>query len=306
MTALPQAALPLRPRRAKKVLYGRKQRQAHNSAFGNELPGSFDGVPGGMAYKFVGGLGCRTDLATSLVYMRQRWYDSQLGTFLSRDPIGLRGSINLYGYVGQDPVNSVDPTGLAVRMTYYEMEYKSFQGFGAYFKVRRDETFTDGEAFLKAIQRAVNIDEIDFLSSGHGNCDCQAIEGDDLSSDVLKREVHPLGGNEVYLRVRGKYYNVKELGFVEKGLKRITLGGCNTAGGHRDPVVKARSLAELRRHYNWPKNKPLPRSWTPEPGDDNLAHDLKAVLGPSVDVVGHAGIHWSSENSPRNEPPVHY
>ena len=81
-------------------------------AFGNELPGSFDSVPGGMAYKFVGGLGCRTDPTTSLVYMRHRWYDPTLGRFVNRDPIGLVGGKNMYAYCGGDPISRKDPDGL--------------------------------------------------------------------------------------------------------------------------------------------------------------------------------------------------
>ncbi|MCW5872579.1 MAG: RHS repeat-associated core domain-containing protein [Candidatus Eremiobacteraeota bacterium] len=82
-------------------------------AFGNELPGSFDNVPGGMAYKFVGGLGCRTDPTTSLVYMRQRWYDPTLQRFISRDPIGLMGGVNIYSYAKNNPVRLTDSRGMA-------------------------------------------------------------------------------------------------------------------------------------------------------------------------------------------------
>jgi uncharacterized protein RhaS with RHS repeats len=35
-----------------------------------------------------------------------------LGRFLSPDPIGIAGGINLYGYVGNDPLNLVDRVGL--------------------------------------------------------------------------------------------------------------------------------------------------------------------------------------------------
>ena len=41
-----------------------------------------------------------------------RAYDADLGRWLSRDPIGEKGGLNLYGYVGNDPMNGVDPLGL--------------------------------------------------------------------------------------------------------------------------------------------------------------------------------------------------
>jgi hypothetical protein len=41
-----------------------------------------------------------------------RAYDANTGRWLSRDPIGTAGGINLYGYVQSDPENLVDPNGL--------------------------------------------------------------------------------------------------------------------------------------------------------------------------------------------------
>lgn len=52
------------------------------------------------------------DSETGLYYSRARYYDRQLGRFVSEDPIGLSGGINQYAYVGSDPVNANDPSGL--------------------------------------------------------------------------------------------------------------------------------------------------------------------------------------------------
>ncbi|MDD5745635.1 MAG: RHS repeat-associated core domain-containing protein [Candidatus Omnitrophica bacterium] len=53
------------------------------------------------------------DSDTNLYYYRARWYDVSSGRFISRDPIGIMGGVNLYGYVGNEPVRFVDPLGLS-------------------------------------------------------------------------------------------------------------------------------------------------------------------------------------------------
>jgi RHS repeat-associated protein len=52
------------------------------------------------------------DAGLDFYYMRARWYEPKTGRFLSEDPIGLAGGINLYRYAGNDPVNKADPRGL--------------------------------------------------------------------------------------------------------------------------------------------------------------------------------------------------
>jgi len=52
------------------------------------------------------------DPETGLYFYRARYYDPTQGRFLTRDPIGFAGGINLYAYVGNNPVNWIDPWGL--------------------------------------------------------------------------------------------------------------------------------------------------------------------------------------------------
>ena len=47
-------------------------------------------------------------------YYGFRFYDPGLQRWLNRDPIGERGGLNLYAYIGNNPINHYDPLGLAI------------------------------------------------------------------------------------------------------------------------------------------------------------------------------------------------
>jgi len=52
------------------------------------------------------------DHETGLHYNRHRYYDPGSGRFISKDPIGLQGALNVYQYA-PNPVEWTDPLGLA-------------------------------------------------------------------------------------------------------------------------------------------------------------------------------------------------
>ncbi len=53
------------------------------------------------------------DNFSGLHYYRARFYDGNLGRFISEDPIGFAGGdVNLYGYVKSKPLKYRDPRGL--------------------------------------------------------------------------------------------------------------------------------------------------------------------------------------------------
>jgi RHS repeat-associated protein len=79
----------------------------------------YDYMPWGSRVKTEGDLDCDFGFTgfyfhdpSGLNFSRTRAYDSVAAKWLSRDPIGQRGGPNLYGYVGNAPINYYDSLGL--------------------------------------------------------------------------------------------------------------------------------------------------------------------------------------------------
>ena len=78
----------------------------------------------GTRYGYAGGWGYESDLLTlsgapntasiTLQHVGERWYQPGVGRFVQRDPIGIRGGLNTYAYVEDNPLSHVDPAGLVL------------------------------------------------------------------------------------------------------------------------------------------------------------------------------------------------
>jgi RHS repeat-associated protein len=79
-------------------------------AFGNQSVGA--GIDQ-TSLKFAGAWGYQSDVAMHLQLLGARYYDPEVGRFLSPDPIGFLDGLNLYAYCGNNPVGLVDPLGLS-------------------------------------------------------------------------------------------------------------------------------------------------------------------------------------------------
>ncbi len=85
---------------------GAMQTEYTYEAFGNTTS---TGPSTSSSYQYTG----RENDGTGLFYYRARYYHPALQRFVSEDPIEFTGGdVNLYGYVGNDPVNAADSVGL--------------------------------------------------------------------------------------------------------------------------------------------------------------------------------------------------
>ena len=109
-------------------------------AWGNVLSEEIDPSAAALAslrYRFQGR---EWSAATGLINFRMRWYDTETGRWLSKDPIGLSGGINLYEFCRNVPILYIDFMGLCVRKNAlnnakknigsHEWDHKG--GFGAW------------------------------------------------------------------------------------------------------------------------------------------------------------------------------
>jgi len=75
--------------------------------FGNT---TVSGATNSNEFQYTG----RENEGNGLYFYRARYYSPALGRFISEDPLGFAGSdINVYSYVGNNPISRVDPSGLS-------------------------------------------------------------------------------------------------------------------------------------------------------------------------------------------------
>jgi len=67
----------------------------------------------GIYYNTYQYTGRRLDEETGQYYYRARMYSAEQSRFTTQDPAGMTDGPNMYAYVGNNPVNKRDPTGLS-------------------------------------------------------------------------------------------------------------------------------------------------------------------------------------------------
>ncbi|GEM_PF-6098353 len=83
------------------------------------------------------------DVETGLHYNRFRYYDPNVGRFVSQDPIGLFGGVNLYQFA-PNPIEWIDPLGLRCYSPAQKLARKLRAVEGAQDKAVRFRNLPDG------------------------------------------------------------------------------------------------------------------------------------------------------------------
>jgi RHS repeat-associated protein len=172
------------------------------------------------------------DEETGLLYYGYRYYNPQWGRWLSKDPIGERGGVNLYGFVGNNGINRVDYLGQFSlnynpppnsTVTPFELGIEWLTGLGP-----RHRDFKDGDAFAEQMRShnhiQTQIREVTNTVTGKCNSDCK-YRGP--YSPPRSTSSYNLGGVEGVAKYLGDYSNL--LTFGAFGNLAVTFTGSYSA-----------------------------------------------------------------------------
>ena len=94
------------------------------------------------------------DSETGLHYNYFRYYNPQTGRYITPDPIGLEGGINLFAYVANNPPNFLDPFGL--------IECKVLKDWGVIPSISKDcgPVFSYKKETMRGVSPRLNISRL--------------------------------------------------------------------------------------------------------------------------------------------------
>jgi RHS repeat-associated protein len=177
------------------------------------------------------------DAETGLHYNLRRYYDPEVGRYVSSDPIGLAGGLNLYAYVNGDPVNLMDPRGLTYGNGEWEFEDLIF---GPTYWAR-EKVFGDA---------SVSQEVVDFTAG----------MGDTLSFGLTDKIRDWMGTNDHVNQCSGWY----TAGEVTGTAVSLTFGGMGAgrhiaANGWKSMVAETRTFKTVSRrwHREWKSTEQL-------------------------------------------------
>ena len=213
---------------------------------------SFSGLASGNFFQFTG----RENDGTGLYYYRARYSNPATNRFISEDPMGFQGGINLYAYAGNMPPNFGDPTGLLPMKVHYGLTYSlAKQIFGSACEGRA-ETVAQADADQDKISGLVAT--VEFVM-GMGNA-------------WKKGSIHFGGPVDQLLQSAFTTCDDKTLG--------------NALHGLQDDMSHIGPYANPRVHY-WTSILDLITSFRPDhgPADNPGAEQMQAISDDSASIL---------------------
>jgi RHS repeat-associated protein len=115
-----------------------------------------------------------SDRETGIVVYARRAYSPVLGRWLSRDPIGETGGVNTCAFVGNDPINGMDPLGLWRASGIWSGKWDASKGAYTYI-AQACKNKSDSEDTLQKLAQDITGDQSDAsaiktISKGNSLC----------------------------------------------------------------------------------------------------------------------------------------
>jgi len=184
---------------------------------------------------------CGYDIALGVVEYGYRYYNADSGRWLNRDPIEEQGGLNLYGFVGNDPVNAWDYLGLKkcielckklkkalIAALNADAAYEGRNPAPGFRKVRPPELGLDYKLFSDE-QRGFNATLFKNDSTGEYHLSFRGTQATDFTGDWPTNILNV--GGQVTRQYRMARDLIKELGRKIDTRQHLTIVGHSLGGG---------------------------------------------------------------------------